>query len=180
MFGLGGRINSLDENSTEAEHCSIHYDDARDQALEDHDWKFASVEVSLALTGTAPDRWSYAYALPSNCIKPREIIASGVDPIEYDVGLSSDLTTKLIYTNQEDAILRYTARVKDPNLYTPGFVNAMACRIAMAIALPLTQDRGKLQDAVQMYAGMLSSAQVSDANTGHKLHEREASWIQGR
>ncbi len=180
-FGLGKTISALDEASAEATQCNIQYENARDQTLEEHDWKFASVEQSLALTGTAPARWGYSYALPSNCIIPREIInTSSEDPIEYEVALSSDLTTRLIYTDRADAVLRYTAKVTDPNKFSIGFINALYCRVAMGIALPLTQKDERLQAASRLFAIMLSSAQVNDANTGHKFHERDASWTSSR
>lgn len=179
MFGLGSLISALDENSTEAQHCNLHYETARDQTLEDFDWSFASVEQALALTGTAPARWTYSYARPSNCIVEREIVNNFSDiPIEYE--LASTGSTRLIYTDVEDAYLRFTYQVTDPNLFTTGFKNALACRIAMAIAMPLTKNREIMADAANMYGAFLRAAEVTDANKGHKKIDRDAEWTRAR
>jgi hypothetical protein len=180
MFGLGSLISALDEESTEAEHCNLHYENARDQTLEDHDWGFASVETVLALTGTAPTRWTYSYARPSGCIIEREIVRTSDEPVKFEVALASDLTTQLIYTNEAEASLRYTARVTNPSVFSTGFINALYCRIAMAIAMPLTKDVNKLESATKYYAAFLRQAELQDAGRGHNKVDREAAWISGR
>lgn len=182
MLGLGETITSLTESTTEAKYCNIFFDDSRKDALADADWWFASIEVALALTGTAPDRWDFCYAYPTDCLKDREIVRLSLDqdPIDYELGMSSDKSTRLIYTNEEDAKLRYTTDVTNPALFSQNFVMAFAARMAMNLAMPLTREEKNLIDAAKLYQGFLDKAETANANAGSHRKNRDADWISVR
>lgn len=157
------------EDSEEARQCFIFYETARDAVLEAHQWSFAAREATLALTAnTPPTRWTYEYAFPADCIKPRAIAPTGhtAEPIPFETAIDSDLGQRLIWTDEAAASLIYTARVEDPNVYTPGFVTAFARRLGAELAIPLKGD-AKIQDAqLNAFNALISMVATSDANTG--------------
>lgn len=156
------------EDSREARLCYAFYPTARDAVLEAADWKFASKTSTLALSGTAPDNWEYQYAWPAGCIMPRSIFlgAEPADPIAFEVGLSDDELTKYIWTDQEDARLRFTARVEDPTLYTPSCVEAISWRLGIDLSIPL-KGNSKIQEAMQNgFLRAMGHATSNNANMG--------------
>lgn len=72
-------IDSLNEPTLEAQQCSIHYPAARDVLLSGHWWPFATRHQTLALLPTPRSGWAFAYALPTDLLKPRYIF-SGARP----------------------------------------------------------------------------------------------------
>ena len=63
-------VASLDEASVPATYLNLYYDAARDAALRDYNWNFATKTIALADLGT-PDRddYDYMYAFPSACAR---------------------------------------------------------------------------------------------------------------
>ncbi len=159
-------IQSLDDNSREAKECKRIYPLLRDSVLGDFPWGFATKHATLALrTDTPYGNWTYAYAVPSDCLAIRKIWNpySNEIFIEFDVAASADLTSKLIMTSQADAVLVYTARVTDTNMFDLAFVDALAWRLAADLAVPLTGDTQVQQAAYQMYTMLLGKAQQKSA-----------------
>lgn len=114
------------EQSTEARTCHLHYQPALDAILAEHDWGFARVTRTLALAGTAPGDWTYSYAYPSDCIAAREIVnetkASTIrapDKIPFDLGYDTATKVRVIYTDQAEAVLRYTVTLSNTTRFTP-------------------------------------------------------------
>ena len=161
--------NITTDTSTEAKTCRVFYDDALKYVLADIDWGFATGRKTLAeLSETAPDDWDYVYTYPNNCLKAREIFdgnrRAGTVKIPFEVGLNSDNTVKVIYTDQSQAQLRYTANISDPNLFPPGFVMALSRYLAYLIAMPLTKKQSVEDKAKQKYMETKKMAEVIDAH----------------
>ena len=172
------------ENSEEARNCFIYYETARKAALESFDWQFASREVSLALYADddTPVRWQYQYAWPDDCINPIEIIRLDFDdePIAFATGISSDGTTKLIFTDEEDAALRFTADIENPTLFPATFEASFAWRLSMDLAIPLTRNRDVFMTCADGFAQSLPEARKASANRGRHHKQQKASWHKGR
>jgi len=166
-LGTRATIASLTENSTEARAISTWYTAIRDDLLRAADWNFSRVYLSLATSGTPPDRWAYSYAYPSDCLKIWSFdigLPAYMQTIPPLYEVASDGTDRLIYTNLSPATAVYCQRVLDPNRMDPDFVTAFAVALAAAVALPITQ---KADTAARMHAmarDILETAIAHSAN----------------
>lgn len=163
------------DGTSQAAQCGRFYPLCRDQLLEMHPWTFASVRISLALVAAgAPSEWLYAYALPAKCLKPRAIYRPEATEDERgeDFIVESDADgNAVLYTNVEEAVLRYTRLVEDPTRFTPGFAAALARLMASDLAGPIIKGTTGMQVAqaqLKWFAIELASAKALDANTGQR------------
>jgi len=178
--GSSGFIQDPGENSAEANHCRVVYDEAVKSTLEALDWNFARVKVALADLGTPDGDWVYQYAYPSNCIKARKIQTAirNEKPFPFKIGLNSAVTQKVVNTDIEDAVLIFTANVTNTELFSSAFAIALSWQIAMGISGPLSGNDKNIMDKVRTgLATALAQAQVLDANEGQEDDERDAPWI---
>ncbi len=184
--GQGKRIGSLTERSEEAAVCRTFYDLTRDIVLRDYPWPFASKIESLGLVENTPnDDWGYSFRIPDDYLHDIKIMGVGRieeagTAIEYEIG--SDSTGGLIFTDQADAVLKYTARVQDPNKFTPDFNEALGYLMAVKIGPTITggDPRGMVKEAERRYMTCISKAKAAAANEGRKGPAVDSSWISGR
>jgi hypothetical protein len=159
-LGISKEIANLDtEASTEAKACRRFYDICRDTVLRDFNWPFATKSVALGLVGEDPTtEWQYSYRYPSDCIKLRRIFS----------GTRTDTNSsgRLIYTDEQNAVIEYTEKVTDPTHYPPDFILAQSYRLAFMIAPRVSKgDPFKLGPAAyQMYLKMVGEAQANSWN----------------
>lgn len=210
-LGDTASVTSIDppEGSAQAEHCARFYPIARDTLLEMHNWNFASRRIVPAqLTSTWPE-WKYAYQVPSDVINivsilppdaqddystrwaPTDapwtnyspVVAAGrYVPQPYTIEVMAD-GTQVIYTNQQDAVLRYTQRVDDPTRFTPLFVLTLSWHLASMLAGPVIKgDMGQAEGkrCAAVMAALLAQAESSDANQRNIKPEHIVSWVSGR
>ena len=181
-IGASATISSLTEQSEEAFHCNLLYADARDALLRAYPWGFATRHLALSDVGDPPGNWSYRYSYPNDCLFAREILqtTSGGDPIDFEIALGDAYNARVILTDQESATLIYTYKATNTLVFDSLFVIALAWRLASEIAMPLTRDEKRMQNAYQMYLSTLSEAKTFNANESQIDRNQEASWITGR
>ena len=212
-LGDNATVSSISppEGSAQAEHCARFYPIARDALLEMHYWNFTMRRVNLAqLTNNWPE-WKYAYALPADAINiiavmppdahddyatrflPTDtpsfahnyspVISAGrYSPQDFTVELGDD-GNHILYTNQDKAMLRYTAYVTDTNSYSPLFVMALSWQLAAMLAGPVIKgDAGSAEAkrCTQMAMGYVSSAKTSDSQQRRNSIEHIVPWTSGR
>lgn len=187
-LGDNATVASIDppEGSAQAEHCARFYAIARDSLLEMHAWKFAIRRVQLAKLAAPSRGWSFAYAVPNGAIKLLGVLpatASNDDETQpYEVESGADGAT-IILANQEDASLRFVARVTDTTTFSPLFVDALAWLLASYLAGPVLKgDAGAAMSkaCLQSFLLAFSNAKVSDANQRKARPEHAPAWIAGR
>lgn len=167
-------IGAIDERSAEARVCMQHYDTCRDETLRSFPWAFAGKTVPLALaSGVSYPNWSYAYALPADCLKANRLVHEGMDlhpEKEEPFSLMSGATGTIVYllTNLEQAWLEYTAKVTDPTVYDSQFVGALSYRLASSISTALSANDAKRRELMQFYQLAVQEAKASSANEGSK------------
>lgn len=181
---LGGfRIQSLDDATKEARECKLHYPIVRDAVLEAHDWDFARKRLVLALTTETFSGWEYAYQYPTDCLVIRKIYdpnkAEG-SKIPFEVVSNAALDRRLILTNQAQAELIYTAKVTDVNMFSSGFVNALAFRLAADLAIPLRGKNDLQQSLANGFIAEMMQAQKNDANQSHTAPEAGSDFTRAR
>lgn len=140
-IGVRRRIDSLDEDSPEAQACRAVYALARDASLEAYDWPFARRRATLALLDVDVEArgWGFAYALPADFIAASHISLSGVRSPTLKQRPRFSIEGATLYTDTEDAELVYTARVITVGSYPPLFQQALAWKVAADLALVMPE-----------------------------------------
>ena len=173
-------IAELDTDKTNAGIiCRLWYEQCLCWALEDFDWNFARRRIPLAaLTSTPPANWQYVYAYPSECAAARRIEIPGVRTpyggqrrafeVAAESGVGDVADVKVIYSDQQDAVLVYTKKITDAAMFDAHFVSALGWLLASHIALPLAVKPALAQQAAQNYQAMKSFARVKHLKEGQE------------
>lgn len=181
--GHGLDLDNLNEDTNESRSAKRCYVPARDELLERKEWKFATRRATLALlAGEERDGWTYVYALPSDCIAARSIYAGTLTPTEdqkVPFDIEATATGACLLTDEEDAILIYTARIEETSRFTPGFVKALAWHIAVELCLVLPIDDDKAQKIEKKAAQALLQGYAAQANL-QKSVPPESEYVSGR
>jgi hypothetical protein len=190
-LGDSANVSSIDppEGSAQAEHCARFYPMARDTMLEMHDWGFATRRAALAQisipSATPATAWEYAYAVPSTAAK---LIAILVPETPDSDGEAFDVETlstgsRVIYTNVEDAILRYVERISDTTKFSPLFVDALGWLLASYLAGPIIKgDSGATtgRECYKTFLGQYSLAVGSDTRQRRVVDSHVPASIRAR
>lgn len=175
-LGTRATISSMTENSTEAREINRWYAQVRESLLRQLDWNFARVTATLALTGTAPTRWSYSYAYPSDCLKFWRLdLGDGLyyptEPrAKFEIG--SDGTDRYVWCNIDQAVGVYTQRVTNPALFDPEFTTAFAVSLAAMVAYAITNKQDLATRLEGKAASLIERAKADNANEA-VTNERE-------
>ena len=208
-LGDAATVSSIDppEGSAQAEHCSRFYPIARDSLLELHAWNFATTRVQLASLGSGWPEWQYCYASPTDAVNLLAVLDPNASD-DYSVGNNFGFTqtgiplvgsgtytpqpfsqetlsdgTLVIYTNQPDAVLRYTRSVTDTTIFSPLFVDALTWYLASYLAGPIIkgeQGAAEAKRCMQMFGAVFAKATASDANQRRTKIAPNVGWIAGR
>ncbi|MDD1499616.1 hypothetical protein PVA19_14425 [Agrobacterium sp. CNPSo 3708] len=163
-------ISDIDEPSTEARTCKLHYALTRDRLLQSYEWEFAKTMVDLAeVANPRPERWRHAYARPQNCLKPLRIVPAVLLPGDAD-DVAYHATEGLIFCDQSPAKLEFVRQFDDPARYPPLFEEALSWALSAKIAISLTSDQSTRKDAYQIAASSFEAAKEADAD------ENRSSW----
>lgn len=208
-IGDSSTVTSIDppEGSAQATHCQRFYPIARDSLQEIHTWGFCTKRIALSLLDTTVSTWKYVYAAPSGVLNYLSILADDApDDYSQDFPISYTQTgivntgqgmytpqpfeietlqdgTEVIYTNQENATLRYTVSVIDPTMFSPLFVDALSHYLAAKLAGPVLKGevgRAEAKGQLQLFASVMARATVSDSNQRRVLVKQSTPWMQAR
>lgn len=205
-IGDEATVASLDppEGSAQASHCARFYPMARDSLLEAHTWNFAVRRAVLAEVANTWTQWQFAYAKPADCLRVISVLPSdGYDDYEANVSENTvsdlniggflapqkyvielnDNSASVILTNQEDAIVRYSAFVTDTTKFSPLFVQVLSWNLAAMLAGPVIKgDVGMAESkrCLEMGRLWLTAALTSDTNQRELKLQHHVGWIDGR
>lgn len=188
----GGKINSINESSIQAEQCKLWYETTRDQVLEDAPWGFGTQIAVLDVLDPNIFKlfnWAYAYQYPSDCLRIDRLIlnwesvqsggseiasrryCSGMPqpdlnpPVQYKI---FDVDgTKVIAANDPELRAEYSVKQTDPGKYHAALVVAIAQLLASNIAIAIAgEEKGaKLKkDALSLYQHYIDNAIARDLN----------------
>lgn len=202
-LGDSATVASLDppEGSPQSEHCARFYPIARDSLLEMHAWGFATRRKQLAQVSNNWPEWTYAYALPSEAINLIAVLPvdatddtnirfpnsslndnGGYMPQPFIVEAGENGTGVLL-TDLPNAVLRYTAIVTDPTVFSPLFTVALSWHLASMLAGPILKgDAGAAEGkrCTAMMQSFLSQAKISDANQRRLSVQHTVGWMRER
>ncbi len=151
-------INSLDDDGKAARLLSLHYETTRQSELIKQSWAFAIFRIEVEAEGDAPtsDEYGYGYAIPEDALRVLPLTDNGE---ASGVRLPFKQEGQLILTNYSGPrLVRYIGNMTDPADWDPLFVEAFAARLAMKIAMPLTNKPSVLQGAQLVYNEAISEA----------------------
>ena len=195
------------EGSAQAEKAARFYPIARDTLLQSHTWNFAMKRATIPLTTNTLSQWEYAYTAPIDMMTPISIIspscqndyATRMSAGDTPGGITSNYAPTIvagqytpqqfavegayIYTNQENAMLRYQAYITDASLFPPLFVTTLSWDLASMLAGPVIKgDAGaaEAKRSSQMMVNYLTSAKSADNLHRDITVEHIVPWTSGR
>ncbi len=169
-IGHSDTIADISEGSNEARVCSTFYEFVRDQVLRDFAWPFATKRASLSLLAeTPPTNWTYAYAVPDDCLFARGLVIEGMRIPRPDDQIPYEINAKKIYTDLELAQLVYTYRVDDLNQWDAQALSALAWLLAAELGTALKVKPELANYARGMYQKAQSEAIASALSEGSDL-----------
>lgn len=206
-LGVSTSVQNATSNDRNIVVLEEFYDTALSKILSDHDWSFASCfrELTPSADECIHPKYLYQYDYPNNCIKLRQIFLydkseinknnsssfynmRNLHPVNYcdefeqelfEIA-SNDLGRKIIYSNINPAIARFTRYVKNEALFPAEFAIAFSWCLAFFASQGITNTRVKTSDCLQLYKQMLIEAKTVDSNEQFKKEEFVCDWIEAR
>jgi hypothetical protein len=212
-IGDASGISSINppDGSAQAEHCQRFYPIARDSMLNLHRWSFASRRVLLAEVTNEWTNWMYAYGYPQDCMTAVAIMPSDAeddystrfvptDTPYYGLNYSpviaagqyvpqvfsvetNTLGNRVIYANQENAILRYQGYVTDAGKFPPLFTMALSWHLASMLAgviIKGEQGAATAKRCIDAMGGYLQQARAQDGSERQITPAHIVPWQSGR
>lgn len=164
-LGVSSLIQSSNQNDTRAILLNNYYELARDTVLELHDWNFANAYRSLAVSDApSPDpNYEYAFVYPTDCLAPRSVIDSATQKEKkFDIAVLSS-GEKIVLSNCNPCLLRYTKRIENETLYPAPFVGALGFYLAYLSAQAIVGSNNKKNINLQDYQLAMKKAVLSDS-----------------
>ena len=152
-----------------------------------------------------PVPWIYEYGYPQDCLMARLILPlppnlgtaqplttgtpQGISPIartphvRFAVAIDQDASgnnQKVILTNQQQAVLVYTADVNDPNLFDSLFQSALVGRLSARLVIPLSGDKALAKIAIDDGLRAEQEAAALDANERLTIINHLPDWLRAR
>jgi len=188
-IGASRQIANVDtDRGRDAITARIFFDDDVLYTLRDFPWPWATAYADVALvdgSSTTPVNrdWQYAYRYPSDCVYVRRIVVNGVgrvnvNPPPFRIG--KDTQGRLIYTNEAEAQIEYTAMITDPAEFDALFVSMLSWKLGAGIAPTLSRIKGMAESCMQMYEIDKTKAQSRALNEGQQEVDPESEFIRSR
>ena len=180
-------IASLNEDTEPARTCKMHYDLQRQVLLRAYTWSFAKKYIKLSELDVKTPGWKYTYAYPNDCVMARKLYNEDNTwlyleknfPGNMDLVLLND-NTKAIVCNHHDACLEYTYDVKDANLFSADFAQALTYYLASAICVPLTGSESLAQQMQATGSGILQEAKFTMMGERNRVPEHPSKYFKAR
>ena len=156
-------ILSLTEDSKNARLCNQRYTQVRDSVFRSHPWNCLQKRIELAADTTAP-AWgfSYAYTLPSDCLRLLRIL-------DYDSNYKVE--GRKILSNTSSMKILYVARVTDPNEYDELLRETLSAALGADIAFGITSNNQTSQNMYQLFQEKLRDARFVDSTEGQNIEQ---------
>jgi hypothetical protein len=166
-------ITSLTDDVKAARLCNQRYEALRDSVLRAAKWNFALERARLALLVTSPPfGFSNQFQLPTNCLR---VLKTDCDLDTYKI------EGKKLLTNRIAVKIQYIKQVTDPVQFDALFVEAFSAKIAMSLAIPLTDSDSRLASMKTLYDEKIAEAKGSDAQENGSIEVYEADeWVNSR
>lgn len=166
-------INSLGDNQNEAKIMNANYELSRDKVLEDRAWTFAIRREILSPILPAPVFGEgNAFLIPSDVVRVHRVFrptGSSISPTLQTHNLNNARWVRegdKIFAREEIVWAVFIIRVTNTQLFSPGFVHALAARLAADTAMTFTENE-KLQTRMEeRYDTKMGEATFADGSQG--------------
>lgn len=156
-------LSSVDDVTVVAKWLTRNYDQQRDYLLQNtYLWKFAMDRASIAADGTAPSfGWAYRYLLPTDCLRFIPPTYEG----EWDgTPFSFEEESGYLLTDATAPLkLRYIKRVTNEGLFSNGFCEVLALRLALLMSHWVTGKASMTQTLQQTFEQTLRDVKAVNA-----------------
>ncbi len=181
--GHGQAIAALTESSPAAITINAIFEFDRDLVLREFAWPFAATYAALGLVEESPnDDWDYAYQYPADCLVALKVVntvgRTEIQPIPFEVANAT--TGRLIYTDQDEATLKYTKRVTDAAQFDPLFASALAWKLASDVAMSLSRKPEIATLAERAYRLEVRRGQAAAINENAQDPEEDGEFVRCR
>ena len=170
-------ITSLTDGSPQANAANIIYAPVVQLLLRELDPDFAMRTASLTLSAAATPivPWAYEYLYPSDCVRLRQVrppgsgigaLADPYDPypilanVAFDV--ISAVNTKVILTNQQNALAVYTSSTVTEAQWDSAFAESVSRRLANPLVMALSGRPDFAKEILMQAAQMAATAESID------------------
>lgn len=186
-LGTDLELNDMDlDAGKEARLCRRYYNEARRQVFRDFPWAFLTKQVALALVAGTPNEFEFQYRVPSDNLYVRRLVSvisrfeTPDSKIKFQ--LANDAGGALIWTDEVDAVIEYTAENEDVTKYPPDTTQAIALLLAVHLAPGVTGgDQFKLGErALRFYSWRIAQAQANARNEQSPERPPESEFIRAR
>ena len=194
-IGSSNVIQSLTEASDEARTCTLHLQRVKDLVCRQYPWQFARKVAALALIQNNPnDEWGYEYSYPSDCIRADWMVLGVAGSAAVYAGqsrsrrsaysvpyqLAYGTSGRVIWTDQDEAILAYNVRITDAARFPEDVVEALAWGMAVAISPTLSRSASLSSTSKANYRSALFQAMATEQNETADDRPAEAEHIRAR
>jgi hypothetical protein len=174
------------DNTAKAEICASFYYIARDSLLEMHDWKFATKRFQLSKVDNERLDFGFCYSLPPDFLRAIKTYTlpkySDLEALDYEIETDSS-NLSVLYSNYDNLMLHYVARVEDAEDYSPLFALVLSWHLASMIAGSIIkgiEGMKAAQSCVQAASGLLIQATASDSSQMKHDINHIPDWIKAR
>ena len=155
-------ISALTDDSKNARLCNQRYEPIRNRVFRSHAWNCLHKRVQLAQNSTAPVvEYSYAYALPSDCLRVLKIHNGTTDSIASSIDYK--LEGRNIVTDEGTIYAIYIALITDPNEYDVYLQESISHQLAADICYAVTNNATLAKNYMERADERLREARFIDA-----------------
>lgn len=170
-------ITSLTDGSAAANAALVVYNPTIEVLMREIDPDFARYTIPLALSGAAipPPPWTFEYLYPTDCMRLRQVrpprvgvgaLADLNDPAPIKAQVAFDVianvSTKVILTNQANAMAVYTSGLAPEATWDSAFADAVVRRLANPLAMALSGRPDFAEKVLMQAAQMAATAEAID------------------
>lgn len=190
------------DGSVESGHCARFYPIARREALESYRFTWSKKREALSEVTNESAVWTYAYALPSDCLTPMRVLQQvGLQALLLYPNASAIVTSdelqlwtergsaqfevegQVLFTHEPDAVLLYTRDITDTTKFSTTFTAYLAYLLASYLAGPIIKGEPGARTSAQFRQAadrMQGRAAVEDASGSSERAEHVPDWIRRR
>ena len=156
-------ISAFTDDSKNARLINQRYENVRNRVFRSHAWNCLHKRVQLAQNSTAPViEYTYAYALPSNCLRVLKVHNGTTDSIQSAIDYK--LEGRNIVTDEGTVYLIYVALDTDPNNYDSYLQESISHQLAADLCYAITNNATLANNYMARADERLREARFIDAS----------------
>lgn len=184
-------ISSLEDDSPLAKKVRPVWGIVFASVLTAHDWSFArKYDRPARLATEFPEHfpYPYAFALPEDCLKVRNVIGQPttiysigrlrhIEQAKYEVSRYGDARKQAIFADNENVVVCYTSGKTLLDDFSPDALDVLILKLAIDVALNVKNATQRVSELVQRYQVSLDAAIRNDlkSSSNPSIHGHEYS-----